>query len=86
VQVIAESIATHAPLFTIIILPSFKVINPSFNAAWLPAVESAATEAGAGATAVVSVVDGLEPLLHAKVNPAIDATNNSFFMVCSFLF
>jgi hypothetical protein len=83
-QVIGASIAAHAPFLTTIILPSFIVINPSFNAAVVAAAEvSAVAGAGAGVTAAVSVevVDDLEPSLHAHVKPAIAAINNNFFMV-----
>src|SRR5580692_3412091 len=83
VHVIAESIGAQAPLFTIIILPSFNVINPSFKDC-VVAEESAAAGAGVVVAAVESVVDGFESLLQAKVKPAIAVKNKSFFMMWSF--
>src|SRR5580692_4151530 len=84
VHVIAESIGAQAPLFTIIILPSFNVINPSFKDCVAAAEESVAAGAGAVVAAAESVVDDFESLLQAKVKPAIAVKNNSFFMMWSF--
>src|ERR1700728_3820104 len=84
VQVIAESNGAQAPLFTIILLPSFIVFNPSFKDWVALAEESVAAGAGVVVAAVESVVDGFESLLHAKVRPAIAEINNSFFMMWRF--
>src|SRR5450432_1238172 len=84
VHVIGASIATHAPPFMTIILPSFNVITPSFNVMVAVAVVSAgagAATAGAAVAVSVVVVDDLEASLHANVKQAIAAINNNFFMM-----
>jgi hypothetical protein len=88
VPVTSASNATHAPFFTINILPSFNVIKLSFKAGWVAAAEeSVAAGAGALVAAAVSVVevDDLGASLHANVRLAMATVNNSFFMMCNFL-